>query len=46
VNRIARVVAPLKFDRIYGAWWGRNIADGAKAAFETSVRRYLAAIAD
>ena len=31
---------------IYGAWWGRNIAADAKAAFDASVRRYLAAIAD
>lgn len=45
VNRIARAVAPLAFDRIYGAWWGRNIAGDAKAAFDASVRRYLAAIA-
>ena len=46
VRRIARAVAPLAFDRIYGAWWGKNIAAGAKAAFDASVRRYLAAIAD
>jgi hypothetical protein len=45
VQRIARAVSPLAFDRIYGAWWGRNIAHGAKAAFDGSVRRYLAAIA-
>jgi hypothetical protein len=45
VMRVADVVAPLSFDRIYGAWWGRNIAEGAKAAFDASVRRYLAAIA-
>jgi len=45
VLRIADAVAPLAFDRIYGAWWGRNIAGGAKAAFEASVARYLAAIA-
>ena len=44
VRGIADVVGSLVFDRIYGAWWGRNIADGAKAAFEMSVRRYLAAI--
>jgi len=25
------VVAPLSFDRIYGIWWGRNIAASAKA---------------
>jgi hypothetical protein len=34
----------LLFDRIYGAWWGRNIAEGAKAGFDLSVRRYRAAI--
>ncbi len=44
VRRIAAVVAPLPFDRIYGAWWGRNIDGGAKAAFEASVRRYIKAI--
>jgi glyoxylase-like metal-dependent hydrolase (beta-lactamase superfamily II) len=46
VRRIASAVAPLAFDRVYGAWWGRNIETGAKAAFDMSVRRYLAAIAD
>ncbi len=45
VRGIAGVLAPLAFDRIYGAWWNRNIAEGAKAAFDLSVRRYLAAIA-
>jgi Metallo-beta-lactamase superfamily len=45
VRRIAEVIAPLAFDRIYGAWWDRNIASGAKAAFEASVKRYLRAIA-
>jgi hypothetical protein len=45
VRGIANVVAPLAFDRIYGAWWDRNIAGDAKALFDASVRRYLAAIA-
>jgi glyoxylase-like metal-dependent hydrolase (beta-lactamase superfamily II) len=45
VRRIAEVIAPLAFDRIYGAWWDRNIASQAKAAFDASVARYLAAIA-
>jgi hypothetical protein len=44
VRRIAAAVEPLAFDRIYGAWWGRNIAAGAKAAFAASVERYIAAI--
>jgi hypothetical protein len=46
VQGIARALEPLAFDRIYGAWWGRNVEAGAKAAFEASVRRYLAAISD
>lgn len=45
VRRIAAAVEPLAFDRIYGAWWGRNIASAAKAAFAASVERYIAAIA-
>jgi len=45
VRRIAEVIAPLGFDRIYGAWWDRNIAADAKGAFDASVARYLAAIA-
>jgi glyoxylase-like metal-dependent hydrolase (beta-lactamase superfamily II) len=45
VRRIAAAVEPLAFDRIYGAWWDRNIAAGAKAAFAASVARYLAGIA-
>jgi glyoxylase-like metal-dependent hydrolase (beta-lactamase superfamily II) len=44
VRRVADVVAPLTFDRIYGAWWGRIIASDAKALFGASVERYLAAI--
>jgi glyoxylase-like metal-dependent hydrolase (beta-lactamase superfamily II) len=46
LRRIAHAVEPLAFDRVYGAWWGRNIETGAKAAFDMSVRRYLAAISD
>jgi metallo-beta-lactamase superfamily protein len=44
VERIAGAIEPFAFDRIYGAWWGRNIASGAKAVFHASVRRYLSAI--
>jgi hypothetical protein len=44
VQQIARAVGPLAFDRIYGAWWDRNIDGDAKAAFDASVQRYLAAI--
>jgi len=44
VRHVADVVAPLAFDRIYGAWWGRNVANDAKTLFGKSVERYLAAI--
>jgi len=46
IRAIARAVEPLAFDRIYGAWWDRNVGSGAKAVFDFSVRRYLAAISD
>ncbi|KJC47187.1 beta-lactamase [Bradyrhizobium sp. LTSP885] len=46
VRTIARAVEPLAFDRIYGAWWGKNIASDAKAAFDRSVQRYIAAISE
>jgi Metallo-beta-lactamase superfamily len=46
VRHIAEAIAPLAFDRIYGGWWGRNIEHNAKAAFDASVKRYLAAIRD
>jgi hypothetical protein len=36
----------LAFDRIFGAWWGKNIEANAKPAFDASVRRYLKAISD
>jgi hypothetical protein len=43
VRRITASLAPLPFDRLYGAF-GRNIPSGAKAVIERSERRYLAAI--
>jgi glyoxylase-like metal-dependent hydrolase (beta-lactamase superfamily II) len=45
VRRIAAAVAPFRFDRIHGGWWGRNIASGAREAFDRSVVRHLEAIA-
>ncbi|CCD86251.1 conserved protein of unknown function [Bradyrhizobium sp. ORS 285] len=45
VRRIADAVAPLAFDRIYGAWWQKNVAEDGRAAFDRSVTRYLKAIA-
>jgi glyoxylase-like metal-dependent hydrolase (beta-lactamase superfamily II) len=44
VRRIAAAVEPFHFSRIYGSWWGKNIAEGGKACFARSVERYLRAI--
>src|SRR5260370_18911432 len=46
VRRLASAVEPLSFDRIYWAWWDRNISTNAQAAFTASIRRHLAAISD
>jgi hypothetical protein len=45
VERIRGVLETLEFDRIYGAWWGRNVTDDAKAKALRSADRYLAALA-
>ena len=44
IQRIASVVSTLEFDRIYGAWWDREIRSGAKAAVARSAERYLSFI--
>jgi hypothetical protein len=33
-------VEPFEFDRIYGAWWDRNVSSDAKAAVRRSAARY------
>ena len=45
VTGIRDSLAPFAFDRIFGAWWKRNVVGGARQAFDASVARYLAAIA-
>lgn len=45
VRRITASLAPLEFDRIYGAF-GRNVLSGAKEVIARSEARYLRAIAD
>jgi hypothetical protein len=44
VRRIVAAVEPFPFDRIYGAWWGRVVADDAKKAVALSAERYIRAI--
>jgi glyoxylase-like metal-dependent hydrolase (beta-lactamase superfamily II) len=42
VERIARTVEPLAFERIYGGWWDRDVQQGAAEAVQASARRYAA----
>jgi hypothetical protein len=44
IDRIVEVIKPLKFDRIYGAWWNRVVATDAWNVVRRSAERYLKAI--
>jgi hypothetical protein len=44
VTAILRAVEPFDFERIYGAWWERNVAADAKNAVRRSAERYIKAI--
>jgi glyoxylase-like metal-dependent hydrolase (beta-lactamase superfamily II) len=46
VRRAAGAVTPFAFDRIYGAWWDRVVAAGAKAAVARSAERYIQALGE
>jgi len=41
VRRAVDLVRPYRFERIYGAWWGRIVNTDGAAALERSARRYL-----
>ena len=43
VDRIVKTVEPFAFERIYGAWWDRNVAADAKHALHRSAERYCRA---
>jgi glyoxylase-like metal-dependent hydrolase (beta-lactamase superfamily II) len=45
VQAIAAAVQPFSYDRIYGAWWDRQVASNAEAVAAGSVARYISAIA-
>lgn len=45
VRQIAAAVAPYPFERIYGGWFDKVVAAGAKESLARSVARYLQAIA-
>jgi len=42
VTRMARIASGLKFDRIYGAFWGRDVTSDAHRRVQESVDRYVA----
>jgi hypothetical protein len=44
VERIGAALQPFEFEKIYGHYFDRVIAAGAKAVFNASVARYVAAI--
>ena len=46
IERIASAVEPFEFERIYGAWWDRNVASDAKNAVRRSAERYQRALGD
>lgn len=44
VDRIVAAVEPYAFDRIYGAWWDRNVKSDAKETVHRSAERYKTAL--
>ncbi len=44
VDHIIKAVEPFPYDQIYGAWWGYNVLENAKATVAHSATRYLSAI--
>jgi hypothetical protein len=44
VQRIVASIEPFKFERIYGAWWGKTVFTDAKTAVRRSGERYVQAL--
>ncbi len=44
VRGMAQRLETYTFDRIYGAWWGRNVLSDAKETVRRSAARYIAAM--
>jgi glyoxylase-like metal-dependent hydrolase (beta-lactamase superfamily II) len=44
VRRMVEKLEPYEFDRVYGAWWGRVVAEDGKAAVRRSAERYVRAL--
>jgi len=45
VQRMARALRPYPFARIYGAWYGRVVAEDGNGVIERSTNRYVRALA-
>lgn len=46
VDRVVAAVEPFQFDRIYGAWWRRNVEAGGMEVIRRSADRYRRAISE
>jgi hypothetical protein len=46
VEAMAAALSPWDFDRLYGAWFGRNVEADAHAAVRRSAERYLRAVTE
>jgi len=44
IEGIVSALQPFRYDRIYGAWWQRIVAEEGEAAVARSAARYLGAI--
>jgi hypothetical protein len=44
VRAVVDAVRPFPFDRIYGAWWGRVVANDGMQGVEFSAKRYIDAL--
>jgi hypothetical protein len=44
VRHTRDVLAPFRFDRIYGAWWDRVIPERGSEALARSAERFLSAL--
>ena len=46
VRGIVEAVKPYPFDKIYGGWWGRDVAEGGERALQESAERHIRYIQD
>jgi hypothetical protein len=44
IRRMAEKLEPYTFEKIYGGWWGRIVAEDGKATVRRSAERYVRAI--